>query len=66
MAKTLLLSVRIDPETNAMLEAIAKKTVRSKSDMFRFLVRKEYEQGNYSIQEPGNGKEAVEVPCSAQ
>jgi hypothetical protein len=46
MAKDLVLNLRIESETAQMLEALAKLTVRTKSDMVRFLIRREFTRLN--------------------
>ena len=43
MTKDTQINLRVDDEENRMLEELAEQTVRTKSDMVRFLIRKEYQ-----------------------
>jgi predicted DNA-binding protein len=49
------MALRIDEEDERMLELMAKKTTRTKSDMVRFLIRQEFERGGYELQQGANG-----------
>jgi hypothetical protein len=60
MAKTIQINLRVDSETISMLMIMAKKTVRTKTDMVTFLIRQEFEQGGYDLQKPENGRD---MPC---
>lgn len=42
MNKDINIAIRVDPETNEQLEKLTAITVRTKSDMVRWLIREEY------------------------
>jgi hypothetical protein len=52
MVKNIQINLRIDEETNNMIEIMCKKTVRKQSDMVRFLIRQEFERGGYDLRKP--------------
>jgi predicted DNA-binding protein len=60
MKKQIRISLRIDEEDERMLDILAKKTTRTKSDMFRFLIRQEFERGGYDLQK---AETRLDNPC---
>ena len=44
MTKDQILNIRIDEFDQVLLEKLCKTPVRTKSDMVRYLIRKEYDQ----------------------
>jgi hypothetical protein len=64
MPKNIKMALRIDEESNSMLVKMCKVTVRTKSDMVRWLIRQEWERGGYERQDPGNGKPGSVDPQS--
>jgi metal-responsive CopG/Arc/MetJ family transcriptional regulator len=55
MKKQIRISLRIDEETNQMLDVISKKNIRNTSDMVRILIRQEFGRGSYDLQQGENG-----------
>ena len=44
MNKDISINIRIDEDNQRMLDELCQETVRTKSDMVRYLIRKEYDQ----------------------
>ncbi len=61
--KNVRISLRLDKETANMMAIIAKKLMRTTSDLIRFLIRQEFERGGYSLEDSGNGRPVGEDPC---
>lgn len=65
MAKTKQITFRINPEDKNMLVIMCKKTVRTKSDMVRFLIHHEFIRGGYTLPvEPKQGENGREDGCT--
>ena len=44
MTKDISINIRIDETDQRLLDKLCEETVRTKSDMVRYLIRKEYDQ----------------------
>ena len=60
MTKDLILNIRIDEFDQVLLEKLCEETVRTKSDMVRYLIRKEYDQRVTTDEPPSNRRYSAE------